>query len=372
MNQKLIELINTEGEHHPMGPSAADRWMICPASVRDTAWLPDTSSDAAIEGTAAHTLAEIALSEDVPVEQVDGYTDEMKSFVGRYVDYVKELAGNNRVFIEKRLDLSSMMPKGVGTADAIVIDGVNDTLHIVDLKYGKGIEVSAENNKQLQIYAIGAYEKVRKHYQISTIVMHICQPRLGNWSVWERSVAELMAFKDEVKVAADLCLQDDSPYNPDDKACLWCKAKGTCPALYQHTVKVVGEDFKPLAPIEMTDEQLKLVMDNKPLIEGWLKAVELYVSDRVKDGEEFKGYKLVESRSVRKWNDDAPAKLESLLGDDAYDKKLIGITHAEKVLGKKQLQELGVTFKPQGKPTLVRDSDRRPALSKVEDDFDII
>jgi RecB family exonuclease len=372
MNTKLLELINTDGEHHPMGPSAAERWMVCPASVRDTAWMPEESSDAAIEGTAAHTLAEIALSENIDTDAVDGYDDEMREYVQKYVQYVRDVAGHNKIFVEKRLDLSSIMPRGRGTADAIVIDPETDTLHIIDLKYGKGIEVSAENNKQLQIYAIGALEKVEKQFHISNIALHIIQPRLGNYSKWEISKPDLMVFKEAATVAANLCLQDDSPYNPDDKACQWCKAKGTCKALYNHSLEVVGRDFNPLAPAEMTKEQLLLVIENKSLIEKWLRAVEAHVYSDIDHGAEYPGYKLVEGRTVRKWSNDASDKLIQLLGDEAYEKKLIGITQAEKLIGKKQLSELGITVRPAGKPTLVKETDKRPALTKIEDDFDKI
>ena len=366
---KLLELIATDGAHHPMSPSSAERWMTCAASVRENAFLPDTTSDAAAEGTLAHSLAETCLLTGNDTKDVYGYDEEMHHYVQQYVDYVRNVARNNKIYVEQRISLSDFYPRGMGTADAIIIDAENDTLHVIDLKYGKGVRVSAVQNKQAMLYGLGALVKASKAFHITNIVLHIVQPRLDNFDKWEISASDLLAFGDQVKIAADLCLTDDAPYKPEDKACLWCKAKATCPALYEHTVAVVGEDFAPLAPAAMTDEQLKLVIDNKGLIEKWLKAVESHVFDRLEHGGSFEGYKMVEGRSIRKWANDAEEKLSKMLGDNAYEKKLIGITTAEKLIGKKQLSEMGITVKPAGKPTLVDASDKRQAIS-VADDFE--
>jgi len=270
------------------------------------------------------------------------------------------------------LDLGHIIPEGMGTADAIII--VGDTLHVIDLKYGMR-KVDAENNPQLQIYAEGALWKLlkKKRYNISNVTVHIHQPRAGGASSWSVSPQDLLIFGKKVSKAAERCLDKDAPLNPSEKACEWCRAKATCPALYQKNLELVGGDFEVLPPVDsMTDDQMRLVLQHKGLIEKWLKAIESNVFARVERGESFEGFKMVEGRSVRKWSDAAEERLTQILGDNAFDKKLIGITAAEKILGKKQLEELNITEKPEGKPVLVHESDKRPPMATIADDFETV
>ena len=368
--EDLIRIIQDTG-HSPLGASAASRWMVCPGSVALTLDMPNTSSDAAREGTIAHELAETCLRDGVDANTVDGISEEMAMYVQQYVDYVRQTAGKNRIFVEQELDLSMIIPEGMGTADAVVIAG--DELHIIDLKYGLN-PVDAEENLQLQIYAIGALTKLQeKGIHIDHVHCHIHQPRAGGAKHWQTTPGDLKKFAKKVTRSADLCMSDDAPLNPDDKACHFCKAKATCPALYEKSMEVVGGDFDRVPTVaEMTDEQLRNVLDHKGLIEKWLKAVELQVQSKIESGHKFEGYKLVAGRSYRKWNDQAEEKLVSILGEDAYDKKLLGVGAVEKVLGKKHLEELGITHKPEGKPTLVHESDRRQAIGVVTDDFETL
>lgn len=366
--EDLIRIVEETG-HHPMGPSAAARWMQCPGSVELTKDIKDEGSPYALEGTAAHTLGEICLSEKCGTYDVEGYTDEMRDHIQGYVDYVFGIADGVRVFVEQELNLSCVIPEGMGTADAILIKG--DVLHIMDLKYGM-VEVSPDRNHQLMIYAIGALDAItKKGIHVDEVVLHIYQPRAGGAKAWSTTPADLRIFARDVRKAADLCLEDDAPLNPSEKACEWCRAKATCPALYQKSLELVGGDFDVLPSVEsLTDEQIKLVLTNKSLIEKWLKAIEASVFSRIEHGETLEGFKMVEGRSIRKWSDSAESVLAKLLGDAAFENKLIGITAAEKALGKKQLAELGITEKPPGKPTLVPDTDKRPALPQIANDFD--
>lgn len=366
--EDLIRIVEETG-HHPMGPSAASRWMQCPGSVDLTRDIPDEGSPYAREGTAAHTLGEICLSEKCDAVDVEGYTDEMRDYIQGYVNYVRGVADGARIFVEQELNLSCVIPEGMGTADAIIIKG--DELHVMDLKYGM-VEVHPDHNPQLMIYAIGALDAItKKDIHVDHVVLHIYQPRAGGAKSWGTTPADLRIFARDVRKAADLCLEDDAPLNPSEKACEWCRAKATCPALYQKSLELVGGDFDVLPSIDsLTDEQIKLVLTNKSLIEKWLKAIEASVFSRIEHGEAFKGFKMVEGRSLRKWSDSAEGVLSKLLGEAAFEKKLIGITAAEKALGKKQLAELGITEKPQGKPTLVPETDKRPALPQIVNDFD--
>jgi len=368
MNTKdLIRVVEQTG-HHPMGPSGASRWMHCPGSVELTLDIPDRGNPYAREGTIAHQLAEICLNEDVDPHQVEGFTDDMRYYIKLYIDYVRHVADGNRIFVEQQLDLGEYIPEGMGTADALIIDG--DLLHVIDLKYGMRM-VEADHNPQLMIYALGALTKLRqKGVHIDNVVLHIHQPRAGGSRSWMVSTGDLMIFGSKVVAAADLCLQDDAPLNPSEKACEWCRAKATCPALYQNNLTLVGGDFEMLPKIEkMSDDQIRLVLDNKGLIDKWLKGIEDHVQEVLERGESFDGFKLVEGRTTRKWNDEAETKLTKILGDAAFDKKLIGITAAEKALGKKHLAELNITRKDPGKPTVVPADDKRPAIGVIADDF---
>jgi len=350
-------------DHAKLSPSAAIRWMTCPGSVKLTAGLPDVESDAAAEGTKAHLLAEQCLTQGVSPKELEGdYTDEMRSHIAEYLDFVERVSGDGRKFIEQRLDLREYITDGFGTADVVVFNAPD--LHIIDLKYGMR-KVDVHENPQLMIYGLGALSKVRD--KVQKIHLHIAQPRLNHYDTWviDKPVLEEFGFK--VAAAADLCATDDAPLNPSEKACEWCKASTTCPALYAHTLKVVGDRFDPIPAEDLTDEQLRLVLDNKTLIEKWLKSVENYAYNKSSSGEGFPGYKLVEGRSVRKYTQDAETTLVKILGDDAFERKLITVTAAEKILGKKHFKELGITDKPPGKPVLVPDTDKRVAIGGMDD-----
>lgn len=349
--------------HHLLGPSAAPRWMNCPGSVMATKDIPNVDTQHSLEGTTAHELAEKALNAGVPCSEIEGYSEEMAAQVQKYVDYVLRVVGDNRMWVEQRIDLTDFIPGGYGTADVIAI--VEDTLHVIDLKYGMN-KVYA-NSEQLWMYGLGAHQRVKG--KVRKIVLHIGQPRLGHFDTHELLPYELEAFGEKVRVAAELCLTDDAPLNPSEKACQWCRAKADCPALYEHNLEIIGREFDPIPAQQLTDEQLRLVVDNKGLIEKWLKSVEAVVFERLERGEPFEGWKMVSGRSQRKWADNAEEVLVKMLGDNAYEQKLVGITTAEKMIGKKQFNELGLTVKPAGRPVLAPESDKRKAIS-FSDDFE--
>jgi len=356
-------MLEPELEHAKLSPSAAERWMSCPGSIRLSEGIKDVSSSYAEEGTLAHKIAEECLTKGLSIADIKDCDEDMRHHIGHYLTYVYEVMDGKTPYAEVRLDLGDWIANGFGTADVVGIR--NTTLVIIDLKYGIG-KVSAIDNPQLKLYALGALAKASK-YKITDVELHIAQPRINNWSKYIMSPSELLEFGEDVKVKAELCFTDNAPLNPSEKACQWCRAKATCPALYEHNVKIVGDDFKPLSPERMTDAQLKLVLDNKVLIEKWLKSVEGHVFDMLKEGGTFEGYKVVAGRSVRSWAANAEEVLVKMLGNDAYERKLIGITTAEKVIGKKHLNELGITLKPEGKPTLVSVSDKREAINVLSD-----
>lgn len=362
--------------HSNLGPSSAHRWLACPGSVAAIAALPsaDETSPWAAEGTKAHDLAEMILLSKTwaPAH----YEQEMIDYVRVYVDYVNGVGKDaDATIIEERVDFSDWVPDGYGTADAIIVK--SDTLHVIDLKYGMGVRVDAEENPQGMLYALGAYALTEMTHDIEHVVIHIVQPRLDHITEWEISVEDLLKWAEWVRERAESALEPDAPRVPGEKQCKFCEVKGSCKALMRHVEKITMMDFDDLDdavnPDTMTDDDLRRALGSKSLIEGWLTAVETVVRERLDDGQEFEGFKLVEGRSFRQWENeqDAEKTLKKLFKADAYTKKLLSPAQAEKKLGKAQkhlVEELIV--KPRGKPTLAPADDKRPAINATADDFD--
>jgi len=370
--------------HAKLSASGSSQWLNCTGSIRASADVIDEGSSFAQEGTCAHEVGDLCLKNKQPASDYIGkvvegveVTEEMAEYVQGYVDYVLSFGGEQ--FYEEKVDFSNWVPEGFGTSDAIVMDEVSNTLHVIDLKYGKGVVVDAENNTQGMLYALGAYSDFSLVYAFDSVVIHIYQPRVSNFSTWEVSVKDLLEWADNVvRPKADEAMTDDAPRTPGAKQCQWCKVKATCPALYDHTNEVIVADFDTIedtlpSPSTLNDAQLRVVLDNKKLIESWLQAVEDHTRRTVESGESFSGYKLVAGRSLRKFRDldEAEAVLSELLGDDAYEHKLLTVAKAEKALGAKRKKEISdLIIKPEGKPVLVPDSDKRASLTDCSDDFE--
>lgn len=367
--------------HAKLSASSAHRWLSCLGSVDAEKHLPNTSSPSADEGTAAHELAELVLCEggnchtyiDKPLPETQWLVNqEMADYVQQYIDYVTAQGGEQ--FYEERVDFSEWVPEGFGTSDVIIIKG--DTIHIIDLKYGKGLQVFAENNPQAMLYALGAYSDYGYMSDFKTVKISIVQPRLDHIDEWSISVTDLLKWGAWVTQQAEIIEQGDAPRSPSEKACHWCKAKATCPALKSYTEKIILSQFDELElpnADTLNDDQLRQALEAKKLIVSWLDAVEGLVKSRLECGESFPGFKLVAGRSLRKWADEDQAewRLVELLDDNAYEKKLLTPAKAEKLLGKakaKSIQDLIV--KPEGAPTLAPESDKRQSVSISVDDFE--
>ena len=364
--------------HASLGASNAHRWLACAGSVKAESGLPNTSSVFALEGTTAHDLAELTLTTSDTA--LDLFEDqEMAEFVRVYTDYVRSLSDTaDLVLIEQRVDYSDWVPKGFGTADAIVLNG--DTLNVVDLKYGMGVQVYAQNNPQGMLYALGAYAEVNHIAEIKNVVITIVQPRLDHISEWSISIEDLLRWAEYATQRAEATQEDDAPRNAGEKQCRFCKAKHNCGELFRHTEKILMTEFDNINGLpnvdNMTDEQMGSVIAAKALIDGWISAISTHVTDRLEAGAGFTGYKLVEGRSTRRWYDDESAqfRLRELMGaEKSVTTKVISPTQAQKILGAKRKNEIAeMIVKPSGKPTLVPDSDNRLAINVTVDDFGVV
>ena len=363
--------------HAKLSASGAHRWMNCPGSVKAEEGLKESISSFAEEGTKAHDLMEQMLKGKF--YRVDDYDLEMREHVQTYVSYVlSQKKPGDALFIERRVNFSEWVPEGFGTADTIIVS--DEVLHIVDLKYGRGVPVYAENNPQLMLYALGAYDECMFLSDFQSVKISIVQPRLDTISEWEISITDLLKFGEVVRQAA---LDTQSPKAkrvPGEKQCRWCKAKATCPALYKLTADTLMADFEQIdeapQPHKLTFAQMRLALERKSLIEAWLQSVELSVKDLILEGVEFEGFKLVEGRSVRRWSDAevAGTRLAALVGEQsAFVRQVISPAKAEKLLGKKDKGMIeDIVVKPRGAATLARESDPRPAISPVDANFEAL
>jgi len=378
--------------HAKLSASGSHRWMNCPGSVKMEEGLPDESSEYAIYGTEAHALAEICLEENKNPEEYMGRTlkevpvdEEMVLGVQEYLDYVRALKGTT--FYEKQVDFSRWAPGGFGTADFIALD--KDTMTIVDLKFGKGVQVYAEDNTQEILYALGAYEAYQWLYDFNTIKIVIFQPRLNHTDEWEITTEELLSWGKTIKAKAADTLKDDAPIIPGEEQCNFCKAKSTCKVLASHNVKLAAKEFSEFGePIHVTDplrlnnEEIAALLGHLDLFSDWINSLKDHALQELLAGNSIPGFKLVTGKSNRIWISEAGA-LKALIkmgfkNTDLYIKttKFITLTAVEKII-KKQKGDIktfnSLVEKPAGKKTYARDDDYRPAVqSSIHEDFEKI
>ena len=367
--------------HALLSASSSHRWLNCPPSARLCENYDDKGSDFAAEGTDAHTLCEFRLQEALgipsenPIENLTWYNEEMEDCAVSYASFVSEIVEKARrtcsdpvVLIEQHLDYSKFVREGFGTGDCIVI--ADGELHIIDYKHGRGILVEADNNPQMKLYALGALEIFDGIYDIETVSMTIFQPRRGNVSTYSLSKADLYAWAEEVlKPIAELAYKGEGQYNCGEW-CQFCKAKTDCRKRAEANMELAKYDF--MDPPLLTDEEIEDVLSKVDNLVSWANDVKEFAFQAAMSGKEWKGWKLVEGRSVRKYvNDDAVATAVTEAGYDPYEKKLLGLTEMQKRLGKAKFEELlgSLIHRPQGKPTLVPESDKRPAITTAKADF---
>ena len=368
-------------KHAVLSASSSERWLNCPPSARLCEAYEDKGSDYAAEGTDAHALAESRLKQALgiptedPVESVTWYNAEMEDCAQGYAAYVVELLETAKqtcsdpvVMIEQRVDFSRWVPGGFGTGDCICI--AEGLLNIVDLKYGAGIEVSADHNPQMMLYALGALEIFDDIYDIDTVRMTIYQPRKSNISIFEMSKDALLTWADtELTEKARLAYEGQGNFSCGEW-CRFCKAKAECRERAIYNLRLAQYDF--LNPALLQDEEIADILGRIDALTSWASDVKEYALQQAISGKEWTGWKLVEGRSNRKYTSEADvaAAVESV-GLDPYERKVLGVTAMQKLLGKTRFEELLSPYieKPQGKPTLVPESDKRPAMNTAKNDF---
>lgn len=380
---------HSERSHAMLSASGASRWLNCtPSAKLELEHGENKTSTYAEEGTLAHELAELYIRKDVlcditdedfesTLERImnnDLFSEEMLDVVPVYTDYcsdqfIEAQTANDLsiIEIEQKLDLSDYVPESFGTADCVIIN--DDLMEVIDLKYGKGVPVYAEWNRQLMLYGLGALRKYDMMYDIKEVRLSIVQPRINNISSWQISVEELQKWaEEELKPKAQLAYKGEGELCAGDW-CKFCSVRNRCRKLYEQQVEIAKYEFAE--PSLLTDEEIADIIKRTPRLVEWANSVMDYAQDlAIRNNKQWPGFKLVEGISRRKWADEEKAsnalfaRFPELTEDEIFNTKLKSITDIEKLVGKKQFNAVlsDLVVKPVGKPTLVPLEDKRPAL----------
>ena len=370
--------------HSPLSPSSAFRWIKCTPSAKLNAALPDSTSEYALQGTAAHTLCEYKLQKLLgkdakdPTENLTYFdaemadcTDSYQQYVSERIEKAKQFCKDPIVLVEQKLDFSKWVPQGFGTGDCVIV--ADNVLTVIDFKYGVGVLVEAEQNPQMMCYALGALTLFDSIYDIENVVMTIFQPRRDNISTYELSKKELLQWADEIlSPAAQLAAKGEGKFKAG-KHCRFCKVKATCRKRAEYNLELARYDFE--MPANLEDTEIEVILSKADELVAWCSDIKEYAFQQALNGKQWNGWKLVEGRSVRKYiNEDAVAETVKNAGYDPYEHKVLGITAMTRMLGKAKFENLLSSFieKPTGKPALVPKSDKRPSIDKAvqaADDF---
>lgn len=371
--------------HAKLSPSSASRFLECTNSPTLESQFPDTESTYAAEGTLAHSLAELKLRKQFsPMSDTEYknqlaeikanplYNAEMNTHTDTYVEYILSIchafSSPPYVVPEKRVDISHVVPESFGTSDCVIL--WENTLHVIDLKYGKGIEVSAENNPQLRLYALGAVKEYAMLYDIHEITLHIVQPRIDNISSETLSITELNAWADSIRPLAQQAYTGTGSFHAGEW-CRFCRAKAQCRTRAESLLALEEPKIRQESGQILSDDEIGELLTKSRELKSWVENLEKYVTNQLLAGKSISGWKLVEGRANRTIPDysKAVAKLTSAGYEESmlFERKPLGVTALDKLVGgQAKLKEiLGDTLdKPAGKPTLAPESDKRKPYSQ--------
>ena len=365
------------GAHARFSPSAAHRRLNCPPSLVLEEQFQDEESAYAAEGSAGHALAEHLIKKHLKIRSKrpvsDYYSDDLLEAVDEYVSYViGEIEEAKRtckapIFsVEQRVDASEHVDECFGTADMVIV--TDKIAHIIDLKLGKGVAVFAEENPQLMIYGLGILSMAELLYDIEIVRMTIFQPRLNNSSTWDIAPDDLKNWGEEVlKPRGAMALMGTGDFKSGNW-CRFCKARNQCRARAEQFLELAKMEFKE--PALLSEEEIAEVLKVSDELSKWASDVYAYAQEQaIVHGKEWSGFKLVEGRSNRKYSSEEEVAEAAIAAGykDIYKSSLVTITEMERLMGKKEFNKvLGhLVYKPQGKITLVPESDKREAINNT-------
>lgn len=396
--------------HAILAPSASKRWMTCTPSARLEATVPQRDTAYTREGTIAHAIAEVLLREMLSRDNAlfEGHTTlewpedplAVREIGGEALEYHLQQADyegldseemfhtvswhycrivwedyqearakdpDASLLVEAQLKLDEYIPESFGSSDAVIIH--NHVIQVYDLKYGKGVKVSAKENTQMMCYGLGALLGPGELYDIDSVKMTIIQPRLQWVSGYAISAADLLGWaQDVLRPAAVIAFQGGGPFVPGDH-CRFCAVAPRCKALGMQAASMNLDKAEGL----MTPEEVSEALKAAGHLKSWIASLEAYALDQAMSGNPVPGFKVVEGRSLRQiTNQDAAIVALAAAGFDESSylrRDLKSITDLERLLTKKGFNALLGEYvtKPQGKPTLVEESDPRPAFNKTAD-----
>jgi hypothetical protein len=337
--------------------------------------IEDKTSIFAEEGTEAHTLCEYKVNKafghvvEDPVPDLHYYNEEMDNCAEEYTSFVletfqkeKDTGKDPLIITEQRLDISRYVPECAGTGDCIII--AEDSLHIIDFKYGQGVPVSADQNTQMMLYALGALEMFAHLYEVKEVSMTVFQPRLANISTYTLPTKELTGWAEKhLKPRAELAFKGEGEFQSGSH-CRFCRVKATCRKRAESNLELARYEFRQ--PALLGDDEIAKILTQADELASWVSDVKGYGLSVLSRGGTIDGFKLVEGRSVRKYtNEESVAQAVREAGYDPYDHKVLGLTAMTGLLGRSRFHEIlgSYVYKPKGKPTLAPESDKRPAIT---------
>ena len=364
------------GAHARNSPSALHRTLNCTPSLVLGEQFADEESSYAAEGSAGHALAEHLIKKHLKLRTKrpvsDYYSDDLLEAVDDYVSFVigeiedaKHECKQPVFAVEQRVDISDYATDCFGTADMVIV--TDKVVHIIDLKLGRGVEVNAVENPQLMAYGLGVLAMAEMLYDVETVRLTIYQPRINNYSSWDITPDDLKKWGEEIlKPRSAMAMTGAGEFHAGSW-CRFCKARNQCRARAEEFLKLAQMEFRQ--PALLSDAEIAEVLKVSDELAKWSADVYAYAQDQaIVHGKQWMGYKLVEGRSNRKYSSDAEVEqaAKSAGYTDIYKQSLIGVTEMERLMGKKEFARvLGqYVYKPQGKITLVPDSDKREAITQ--------